>query len=116
MLPRSSPLPPALLLILLASLALCACVEASSTPAERRAVVLTLDEAPDWAKTGATVEVRDEQHHMLLAKPLEGPTPVVVDVEVEPTVRRLEVAVRAAGREAKAEAVIDRGYATCKLH
>lgn len=83
---------------------------------EPRAVVLSLEEAPAWAKAGTTIEVRDENDEVLLEKPLTSPPPVLLDLTVPPSVHQLAVAVRASGHEAKAQARIEGGYASCKLH
>lgn len=110
---------PRCVLAVLALATVASCTRATAdadTNLEPRAVVLTLDEAPEWAKEGATVEVRDEHDAVLLTAPLSEAPPTMFDLTVSPSVHRLAVAVRAKGHVATADAEIDRGYASCKVH
>jgi hypothetical protein len=94
------------------------CHEGPATPEnlhEPQAVVLTVAEAPEWARAGAEVEVRDEHDALLLRSALEGAPPVLVDLTAPPDVRRLTVALHFEGHEAVGEASVQEGYATCRL-
>ncbi|MCA9554518.1 MAG: hypothetical protein KC933_31070 [Myxococcales bacterium] len=101
-----------------AALALTACREdpaVPENPTEPQAVVLTVAEAPTWVHAGAEVVVRDEHDVVLLRGALEAPPPVLVDVTAPPGVQRLTVALHMDGHDARGEAPVQEGYATCKL-
>ena len=114
MLPRARLVPGLTLAFALAGLGCAQNVQAPE--AEAQTVVLTVDEAPDWAKSGATVEVLDDKDEVLVRKPLGAEMPMLVDVEVPTSLERLHVSLRSDGKEAEADAIIREGYASCKLH
>lgn len=91
-----------------------ACTEPVA-PAEPQAVVLEVEAAPEWAKPGAEIEVRDEQAHVLLKVALPEEPPVLVDFDAPPDVKTVAVVLRAEGREANGTADVSGGYAHCKV-
>lgn len=100
---------------ILCSFVMASACTSTSASEEPQALVLNVEQAPEWVKAGTTVEVLDDHDAVLLVSALEAPPPVLLDVSAPSNVHHLKVRLKHEGHEAQGAADVKEGYATCSL-